>query len=100
MCVSSIFYGILAASLLAAAPPSDAKVARSARAKAEFRMANPCPSTGKVRGACPGYVVDHVLPLCGGGPDEPSNMRWQTVEDGKLKDREEREACRALRGKG
>jgi hypothetical protein len=32
------------------------------------------------RGACPGYVVDHVTPLKRGGADKPSNMQWQTKE--------------------
>jgi hypothetical protein len=55
--------------------------------------AHPCPSTGKTRGACPGYVVDHVTPLCAGGADRPSNMQWQTVSAAKIKDRDERAQC-------
>jgi len=41
----------------------------------------------------PGYVVDHIVPLCAGGADAPSNMQWQTVEEGKVKDRQERAMC-------
>ena len=52
-----------------------------------FQRANPCPSTGRPSGACPGYVVDHINALKRGGADDPSNMRWQTVEDAKAKDR-------------
>ena len=51
------------------------------------------PSTGKTRGACPGYVVDHIEPLCAGGRDHPSNMQWQTREEAKKKDKKEREMC-------
>jgi len=40
-----------------------------------------------------GYVVDHIVPLECGGADVPSNMQWQTVEEGKIKDRTERN-CR------
>ena len=54
-----------------------------------FQRFHPCPSTGKTSGACPGYVVDHVTPLKRGGADAPSNMQWQTVAEGKAKDRVE-----------
>jgi len=42
----------------------------------------------------PGYVVDHVKPLACGGVDDPSNMQWQTVEEGKAKDKVELAGCR------
>jgi hypothetical protein len=70
---------------------------RSAKAKDDFKHSHPCPATGKQRGPCPGYVIDHVKPLCAGGPDAPSNMQWQTIAAGKAKDREERRECAALR---
>jgi hypothetical protein len=54
---------------------------------------DPCPANGKTRGACPGYVVDHIKPLCAGGRDHPSNMQWQTRAEAKVKDREERKMC-------
>jgi len=60
---------------------------RCSAARAAFERDNPCPSTGEPRGACPGYVVDHIIPLKRGGSDLPSNMQWQTVEDAKAKDR-------------
>lgn len=90
---------ILAAALLVAlvAQDADAKIPRSSSAKAEFKRLQPCPSTGRPCGACPGYIIDHVVPLCAGGPDAPGNMQWQTVEAAKLKDRAERRQCRAFR---
>ena len=37
-------------------------IKRSQEAKDQFKKSHPCPSTGK-SGACPGYVIDHVVPL-------------------------------------
>jgi hypothetical protein len=60
---------------------------RSSTTRHEFQRANPCPSTGKTTGACPGYVKDHVIPLCKGGPDKPANLQWQSTGDAKAKDK-------------
>jgi len=65
------------------------RIKRSSAAKHSFERQHPCPSTGRVSGRCPGYVVDHVKPLECGGADAPSNMQWQTVADGKAKDKTE-----------
>ena len=35
----------------------------------------------------PGYVVDHIVPLKRGGADTPANMQWQTIAEGKAKDK-------------
>lgn len=66
---------------------SHGKIARSPQALQQFKKSNPCPGTGKTYGPCPGYVVDHVMPLKRGGEDAPSNMQWQTKEEAKRKDR-------------
>ena len=70
---------------------------RSRTVTAAFQRVNPCPSTGKIAGACPGFIKDHVTPLCAGGADSVSNIQWQTIEDAKTKDRSERAWCRALK---
>ncbi len=60
---------------------------RSETERHAFMHTHPCPSTVKTSGACPGYVVDHITPLKRGGADLPSNMQWQTVQQGKAKDK-------------
>jgi hypothetical protein len=80
--------------LLAAAPAADA-TERDPHQRALFMKKHPCPANGNTRGACPGYVVDHIKPLCAGGADRPSNRQWQTREEAKIKDRREREICRS-----
>lgn len=79
--------------LLGIASIVEAKTQRSAKAKAEFRRLRSCPSTGEIRGSCPGYVIDHVEPLCDGGPDTSGNMAWQPIVEAKRKDRVERAVC-------
>jgi hypothetical protein len=83
--------------LLAVALAAPAESAtRSPAVKAEFRRLHPCPSTGKTRGACPGWEVEHSVPLCLGGPavDTYSNLRWMRVEDHKRKTRKDVKLCR------
>jgi hypothetical protein len=65
---------------------SRGRIKRSPEAKYDFERSHPCPATGKTSGSCPGYVVDHVVPLKRGGPDAPGNMQWQTKADAKAKD--------------
>jgi hypothetical protein len=67
------------------------KIARLPEQKAAFKDSHPCPSTGRRSGACPGYVIDHVVPLKRGGPDRPENMQWQTTAAAKAKAKDKME---------
>lgn len=69
-------------------------IKRSKAAKDAFKREHPCPANGRRSGPCPGYVIDHVKPLACGGADDPSNMQWQTVAEGKAKDKWERAGCK------
>lgn len=52
------------------------KIARDMHEVFKFRAIYPCPATGLVTGACPGWAVDHVIPLACGGCDVIGNMQW------------------------
>lgn len=95
MTSAQVFRTASAVVLMAACFATEA-APRSSAAKAEFKRANPCPAGSAHRG-CPGYIVDHVEPLCAGGADAAHNMQWQTIEQAKAKDRDEVRLCRSLR---
>ena len=59
----------------------------------KFKSMNPCPSTGRRSGACPGYDIDHRVPLAAGGADRTSNMQWLSKSAHKAKTRAERKSC-------
>lgn len=95
--VKKAAWAVAAGLALLAAGPAAAKQPRSKAQVAAFKRAAPCPANGERRGPCPGWIVDHIMPLCAGGPDRPNNMQWQTAQAAKLKDREEVRHCRALK---
>lgn len=66
---------------------------RSKKVLREFVKQQACPATGLHRLPCPGYVMDHIIPIACGGADDPANLQWQTREDAKAKDRWELKDC-------
>ena len=76
---------------------AEARIPRDMSQVRAFRNENPCPATGLKRGACPGYQVDHTVPLCGGGPDKVANMYWLSIADHKFKTFIDLRECRKLR---
>ena len=86
---------LILAATVAAAPALDYHPVRAPAARIAFMKVNPCPANGKPRGVCPGYVVDHIKPMCAGGANAPHNMQWLTIADAKIKDADKRRQCRA-----
>ena len=76
---------------------AEARTERSAAQVLSFKRHNPCPATQLRRGACPGWQVDHVQPLCSGGPDTVANMQWLSIEEHRVKTRQDVRVCRYLR---
>lgn len=83
---------VLLLSLLAAAA-----FARDPAQVRAFRKANACPATTKTDGACPGWVVNHIVPLCFGGKDEPANMEWEQKAPSYKRDAFERALCKTVK---
>jgi hypothetical protein len=90
---------LVAVALMGLSCPAEARVERSAAAVREFRRAHLCPSTGLKTGPCPGWIVDHLWPLCAGGADKAWQMQWQSEADAKRKDRNERFICSVINRK-
>lgn len=84
----------MAMSTLTATPNTDA--IRKPSTVVQFRKLYACPATGKVQSTCPGWVIDHIVPLCAGGTDSVDNMEWQTAKDSYKKDAFERSVCKQL----
>lgn len=57
----------------------DGTIYRSAVVIGAFKKVHPCPTTGQVTGACPGWQINHIIPLACGGRDAVDNMGWFPV---------------------
>ena len=55
---------------------ADGSIKRRADVLTAFRKAHPCPVTGQPIGTCPGWSIDHVIPLASCGCDAVSNLQW------------------------
>ena len=86
---AAIFIAICAISLSA-----DARQHRSHKVLREFVSQRACPSTGKHRLPCPGWQIDHRIPLKCHGADSLENLQWLTIEEHKAKTKREAKECR------
>jgi 5-methylcytosine-specific restriction endonuclease McrA len=72
---------------------ADAEARRSGAARRHFAKIHACPSTGAHKASCPGYQIDHIVPLKCGGADAVYNMQWLTVTAHHEKTRREAGLC-------
>lgn len=77
---------------------AQAATPRGTKAPAEFRKYTACPATNKFTGPCPGYIMDHMVPLRCNGPDVATNLQWQTRAESDAKDRWEGQCWRYFKG--
>lgn len=59
---------------------ADGSIKRSALVLRAFQRLHPCPATGSTEGSCPGWSLNHVIPLACGGCDAVSNLDWMPNE--------------------
>lgn len=80
----------------------DGRISRSRAVLDDFRSIHPCPATGTADRHCPGWAIDHVIPLACGGCDSIENLQWlknsiKSCAGAECKDRWERKInCQPL----
>lgn len=85
-------------SILAPSLPAEARdLKRDPHVRAQWMLTHPCPSTGKTRGRCDGWEIDHAESLCAGGKDEPANLQWLEKEQHRLKTLMDIKRCAIIR---
>ncbi len=91
------FSAIILIAACALSTGASAEYARSKKVLREFVKLRACPATGLHRLPCPGWHMDHIIPLCAGGADSAENLQWLTREDHKAKTRIDVRECRRLK---
>ena len=89
---------VAAATSVVAAPPSkERRTLRTLTPRAEFVQLNPCPANGRAVAACPGYIIEHAIPLCAGGRDTADNLVWRRASDARRREAVEQRYCGCVR---
>jgi hypothetical protein len=78
----------------------EGKIIRSHKVLSDFQKLYPCPVTNSTKGPCEGYTKDHIIPLCAGGRDTVSNLKWSEHQYALFRDHQELALCRRLKEKG
>lgn len=55
---------------------ADGSIKRSTAVLNAFKRIHPCPVNGMTTGACPGWAIDHIIPLAACGCDSIPNLQW------------------------
>jgi hypothetical protein len=55
---------------------ADGTIKRSRAVLRAFQQRYPCPATGLTTGSCPGWAINHTIPLACGGCDAVFNLDW------------------------
>jgi hypothetical protein len=55
---------------------TNGNIKRSSAVLTAYKKIHPCPSTGLTTGACPGWALNHSIPLACGGCDAVYNLTW------------------------
>ena len=56
------------------------RIKRSGAVLREFARTFPCPATLDHVTSCPGWAIDHTIPLASGGCDSVINLTWLPVQ--------------------
>ena len=54
----------------------DGTIKRRSNVLTAYKKLHPCPVTGKSMGSCPGWAINHIIPLAKGGCDSVINLAW------------------------
>lgn len=59
---------------------ADGTIRRRSDVLTAYKRFHPCPVTGLSTGSCPGWQINHIIPLASGGCDAVSNLAWMPVQ--------------------
>lgn len=70
------------------------------KTRLQFEKSNPCPVQRTDEGACKDFTVVYIDPLCYGGKDIATNVKWLPLLDLKRDEQETKSLCSSGGGAG